>query len=126
MPWWRIRPVVRREFAMKTLLSASSLLAAVSILSVPATAAAGDCDLRTVNSSTVFPIRSQLRGQSGTVLVAVSVDSTGRATATQLVHSSGYRLLDRAATTSIRDRWQFDVTGCERKDLPATRTIAVE
>jgi len=111
---------------MKTPLIALSMLAAVSILSVPAPAAAGNCDLHTTHSSTIFPIRSQLRGQSGTVLVEVSVDRTGRATATQLVQSSGYRLLDRAATTSIRNRWQFDTTGCERKDLPATRRVAVE
>jgi TonB family protein len=111
---------------MKTPLIAMSLLAALSLQSVPVPAAAGDCNLHTLQSSTLFPIRSQLRGQSGTVLVKVSVDRTGRATTTQLVQSSGFRLLDRAATTSIRDRWQFDTSGCERKDLPATRTVAVE
>jgi len=111
---------------MNTSLIALSLLAAVSLQSLPDQASAGDCDLRAVNSSTVFPIRSQLRGQSGTVLVEVSVDSNGRATATQLLRSSGYRLLDRAATTSIRTHWQFDTAGCESKDLPATRTVAIE
>jgi len=111
---------------MNTSLVALSLLAAVSLQSIPNQAYAGDCGLRTLQSSTAFPIRSQLRGQSGTVLVAVSVDRNGRATAAQLVRSSGYRLLDRAATTSIRNRWLFDTAGCERDDLPATRTVAIE
>jgi TonB family protein len=111
---------------MNTSLAALSLLTALSFQSVPNLASAGDCDLRTLHSSTAFPIRSQLRGQSGIVLVQVSVDRDGRATATQLVRSSGYRLLDRAATASIRNLWQFDTTGCDRKDLPATRTVAVE
>jgi TonB family protein len=111
---------------MNTSLVALSLLAAVSFQSMPNQAIAGDCGLRTLHSSTAFPLRSQLRGQSGTVLVVVSVDRNGRATDAQLVRSSGYRLLDRAATTSIRNLWLFDTTGCERDDLPATRTVTVE
>lgn len=111
---------------MNTSLIALSLLAATSLQSLPTQASAGDCDLRAVQSSIAFPMRSQLRGQSGKLLVQVSVDSSGRATATQLLQSSGHRLLDRAATTSIRNHWQFDTTGCGSNDLPATRTVAIE
>ena len=112
---------------MSTRSVALALLAAGSLQTLPIQVSAGEnCGLRTLQSPTAFPIRSQLRGQSGTVLIEVSVDEKGRATGIQLLQSSGHRLLDRAASTSIRNNWHFDVSGCERKDLPATRTVAVE
>ena len=105
---------------------ALALLAAGSLQLVPVQAHAGSCGLLTLQSPTVFPLRSQLRGQSGTVVIEVSVDANGRATGVQLLQSSGHRLLDRAAADSVRKSWQFDTSGCERNDLPATRTVAVE
>ena len=111
---------------MNTSLVVLSLLAAgpLPALSTPARAAE-NCTLQATRSPTEFPIRSQLRGQRGIVLVAVSVDRTGRATATRVIQSSGHRLLDRAATSSIRD-WQFEISGCDREDLPLTRTVSIE
>jgi hypothetical protein len=43
-----------------------------------------------------------------------------------LRQSSGFRLLDRAADKSVRDNWIFDISNCERKDLPVNHRIAVE
>ncbi|HEY8540480.1 MAG TPA: TonB family protein, partial [Steroidobacteraceae bacterium] len=62
----------------------------------------------------------------GAVLLEVKVDESGRVSATQLLRSSGYERLDRMASVSARKRWVFDVTSCERKDLPATDVVAVE
>lgn len=103
------------------LLAASS---AVLFVASPVTQAA--CDPTVIHSPTKFPLQSQLRGQKGTVLVEVTVDAAGRVAATQLVRSSGHKRLDLAASASIRDGWKFDVTSCERKDLPANDLIAVE
>jgi TonB family protein len=75
---------------------------------------------------TSFPERAQLRGQRGIVLLDVVVDSSGRAAQAEVVDSSGYRLLDRSAEQSVLKHWQFDVSSCERKDLPVKRRVAVE
>jgi protein TonB len=113
-------------------MSASSIAltvlatASLSLLSLAQPAAAAGCDPHVVKSHTHFPVRSQLRGQRGTVYLNVSVDENGRATGTRLHRSSGHRLLDRAAAASVRDRWVFDVSSCERKDLPADHLVAVE
>jgi TonB family protein len=106
-----------------------ALLAAVSMsLLLPALASAADptCEPHVVQSPTKFPMRSQLRGQSGIVHLNVTVDENGRATRTALERSSGYRLLDRAATESVRTDWVFDVSNCVRKDLPVSHVVTVE
>lgn len=106
----------------------SALLATVSMsLLLPALASAdATCEPHAVQSPTKFPIRSQLRGQSGIVYLNVTVDENGRATRTALERSSGYRLLDRAASESVRNDWIFDVSKCIRKDLPVSRVVTVE
>lgn len=112
---------------MKAPTLALSFLLLSSTLCLPLAAMAGNsCELRAITAPAKFPIRSQLRGQRGIVLLEVAVDSHGRAIQTRLIQSSGHRLLDRAATASVRDAWIFDISGCERQDLPATRTVAVE
>ena len=102
------------------LLAAS---AAVLFAAPPAQAA---CDPTVIQSPTRFPLQSQLRGQDGVVFLEVTVDETGRVSATQLLRSSGHKRLDRAADASIRDSWKFDVSKCNRKDLPVSDLIAVE
>lgn len=103
------------------------LLAASSAVLFAATPAAhAGCDPTVIQSPTRFPLQSQLRGQDGVVLLEVTVDADGRVSATQLLRSSGHKRLDRAADASIRDGWRFDVTNCERKDLPASDLIEVE
>jgi TonB family protein len=102
------------------LLAASS---ALLLTSSPATFAA--CDPTVLESPTRFPLQSQVRGQEGVVFLDVTVDQSGRVTETELLRSSGYELLDRAASASIRDQWVFDVSSCERKDLPIKDLISV-
>jgi TonB family protein len=86
----------------------------------------GDCSPRIVQDETTFPMRSQLRGQEGTVFMDVLIDEQGRPANVHLVESSGYLLLDSAAQRSVISHWQFDISACERKDLPIRRRIAVE
>jgi TonB family protein len=103
------------------------LLAASSVgLFASGSAVHAACDPTVIQSPTKFPIQSQLRGQKGVVFLEVTVDGSGRVSAAQLLRSSGYKRLDQAATASIREQWVFDVTSCERKDLPANDLIAVE
>jgi TonB family protein len=106
------------------LVTTLSLLAALATL--PTNARADACHPRIIQDDTTFPMRSELRGQKGTVFLEVQVDDQGRASSVNVVDSSGHRLLDRAAEQSALDRWQFDISGCERKDLPVTHRIAVE
>jgi TonB family protein len=84
------------------------------------------CDPTVVASPTRYPLQSQVRGQEGAVLFEVEVDESGRVADARLLRSSGHSRLDRAASQSIRDGWLFNVTGCERKDLPASDLITVE
>ena len=102
------------------------LLAASSAVLFAAPAVKAACDPTVIQSPTRFPLQSQLRGQDGVVFLEVTVDETGRVSATQLLRSSGHKRLDRAADASIRDGWKFDVSKCTRKDLPVSDLIAVE
>jgi len=104
------------------------LLAAISLPLFLPTLATADaaCDPLVLHSPTHFPMRSQLRGQSGIVYLNVTVDENGRATRTVLERSSGHRLLDHAARESVLNDWRFDVSACVRKDLPATHVVSVE
>jgi TonB family protein len=111
---------------MKTALISLTVLAATVSNALPVAATADACTPRIVNGDTTFPMRSQLRGQEGTVFLEVTVDERGRPANVQLVDSSGYRLLDRAAERSVLDHWEFDVSGCARKDLPIKHRVAVE
>ncbi len=101
-------------------------LAASAVVALASTTAHAACDPRVVASPTHFPRTSQLRFQEGVVLLEVKVDASGRVSETQVLRSSGYDLLDRAASFSVRNRWQFDVTSCERGDLPASDRISIE
>jgi len=113
---------------MKTLLvsALTTLAAATALLHAPASVADGACRPRLIEKQTSFPLGAQLRGQEGTVYMNVVISETGRAQSADVQRSSGYSKLDRAATRSAVENWVFDVSACERKDLPVTHLIAVE
>lgn len=113
---------------MKTLfVSGLTILAATTALLTASVASAdASCKPRLIDKQTSFPLTAQLRGQEGTVYMNVVIDENGRAQRADLQRSSGYRKLDRAATRSAVDKWVFDVSACERKDLPVTHVVAVE
>ncbi|HKR37334.1 MAG TPA: TonB family protein [Steroidobacteraceae bacterium] len=104
-----------------TILAAATALLTASVASADAT-----CKPRLIDKATSFPLTAQIRGQEGTVYMNVVIDENGRAQRADLQRSSGYSKLDRAATRSAVDNWVFDVSACERKDLPVTHVVAVE
>jgi TonB family protein len=106
-------------------ISAVALLTLTLSLAVTDRAEAA-CLPELAHDDTSFPERAQMRGQRGIVLLDIVVDSSGRAAQAEVVDSSGYRLLDRSAEESVLKHWQFDVSSCERKDLPVKRRVAVE
>lgn len=101
-----------------------AVLAAASVIPL-STALAASCDMRVLRSETDFPMGSQLRGHHGTVLINVTLNADGRATAAAVERSSGHLLLDLAAQRSVLRKWQFDVSHCEHP-WPATHQVAVE
>jgi len=113
---------------MKTFFvsSLATLAAATALLTAPRASADTACKPHLVQKQTSFPLGSQIRGQEGTVYMNVTIDENGRAKSADLNHSSGYRRLDAAATRSAVENWVFDVSACERKDLPVTHVVAVE
>jgi len=115
------------EITMKTLfVSSLATLAAALALHAPLASADATCKPHLIQKATSFPLSSQLRGQEGTVYMNVTIDENGRAKSADLNRSSGYHRLDNAATRSAVENWVFDVSACERKDLPVTHVVAVE
>lgn len=107
------------------LLGTGLAILATTIVIPTTTAHSASCGMRVVQSDTDFPMRSQLRGQKGTVLINVTLDADGHATGARVQRSSGYLLLDLAATRSVLNKWQFDVSRCAHA-FPATHPVAVE
>lgn len=111
-------------FSPGLLRSGLAILAATT--AIPATTAySASCGMRVVQSETDFPMRAQLRGQKGTVLINVTLDADGHPTGAEVERSSGHLLLDLAATRSVLNKWQFDVTHCAHT-FPATHQVAVD
>jgi TonB family protein len=107
--------------------SAALLLCALSTGPVLGySAAKADCQPQVVDQSAQFPTRAISRGQQGTVLMDVLIEDSGRAAAVEVVDSSGYRLLDQAAKETALTQWEFDVSTCERKDLPVRHRVGIE
>lgn len=104
----------------------SMVLACAALLSQAPAHARYGCDPRILDSAITFPTESERRAQSGTVVLELLIGADGRVTAADLAEASGYRLLDRAAQTAALQQWRFDVSQCERKDLPMKQRIAVE
>lgn len=109
---------------MNTLFTTGLAILAATI-ATPATTSSAGCGMRVVQSDTEFPMRSQLRGQKGTVLINVTLNADGRATAAEVERSSGHLLLDLAARRSVLEKWQFDVSRCDHT-FPAIHQVAVE
>ena len=58
------------------------------------------------NPSPEYPLIARRRGFQGTVVLEVMVDRNGRVGELRVLKSSGYKVLDRAASVSVRD-WIF-------------------
>jgi TonB family protein len=75
---------------------------------------------------TDFPQASQSRGESGDVILKVTIGQDGRAAKTQVAQSSGYRALDKAAADSVVQHWRFDVARCAASQLPTDSFVTVQ
>ena len=58
------------------------------------------------NPSPEYPLIARRRGFQGTVVLEVMVDRNGRVGDLKVFKSSGYKVLDRAASASVRE-WMF-------------------
>lgn len=58
------------------------------------------------NPSPEYPLIARRRGFQGTVVLEVMVDRNGRVGELRVLKSSGYKVLDRAASASVRE-WMF-------------------
>lgn len=66
-----------------------------------------------------YPPAALRRGESGSVVLRVEVDATGRPYGVALVQRSGSRDLDRAATEAVR-RWKFTPAMSNGQAVPGT------
>ena len=64
-----------------------------------------------------YPSRARRHGLQGRVVLLVRVGAGGVVTAIQIDHSSGHRLLDRAALKAVR-RWRFGTHAGPRMRIP--------
>lgn len=110
---------------MNAIFTTGLTILAASFSMTATTASAADCGMRVVQSETDFPLRSQMRGHKGTVFINVTLDAKGHVTNAEVDRSSGHLMLDLAATRSVLNKWQFDVTHCNHA-WPATHQVAVE
>jgi protein TonB len=58
------------------------------------------------NDKPVYPWRSRLQGEQGTVLLSVRISERGHVSDVRVVQSSGSEALDEAARTAVK-RWTF-------------------
>ncbi len=71
-----------------------------------------------------YPRLARQRGWEGTVLLEVEVLSSGNVGMIRVVRSSGYKMLDRAATRAVYE-WQFSIKQTNGSDITATVEIPV-
>jgi TonB family protein len=106
--------------------------AALALSALALSAVAGESRANAVGCATPiaglridFPDRAQERRWHGTVRVAIQLNADGHVTAATLAKSSGHATLDRAARTSARTYWRFDVAKCTPIDLSRKHMVAI-
>jgi protein TonB len=73
-----------------------------------------------------YPAAEKNAGVQGTVLLRVSLDSSGRPTAVAIVRSSGSPGLDQAAAQSVASRWKFHPALKDGVPVPSTVNVPIE
>lgn len=58
------------------------------------------------NPSPLYPASAKRRGEEGTVLLLIDIDTRGEVESLKIVNSSGFRELDEAAKKTV-SRWKF-------------------
>jgi TonB family protein len=72
-----------------------------------------------------YPESARREGKEGRVLLRVLVDEEGRTKAIEISTSSGYDLLDRAATEAIK-KWRFDPARAGGKPIETWVKVPIE
>jgi protein TonB len=72
-----------------------------------------------------YPAAALRRGESGTVLVRVEVDTNGMPAGVALVQRSGSRDLDRAAMEAVRT-WRFQPAQRDGQAIAASLVIPID
>lgn len=65
-----------------------------------------------------YPTRAKLMHISGTVMISVSFDSTGRAVQAEVVSSSGSAMLDEPTRSFILDNWRNEAFAGRTETVP--------
>jgi protein TonB len=74
-------------------------------------------DDRFRNRPPIYPAQAQTLGQNGTVVVVIHVSESGLATGADVVASSGFDTLDRAAVAAVL-KWHFHPAMKEGRSVP--------
>ncbi len=76
------------------------------------------------NPEPTYPSAAKRRHQEGTVVLLVALDANGRADSIDVKQSSGFSILDDAATRAVR-RWKFDPAQSGGRPVPSKVQVPV-
>ncbi len=76
------------------------------------------------NPHPVYPARARQRGWEGNVLLLVDVSARGRVDRVTVLQSSGYELLDQAASQAVY-RWRFHPARQEGRTIPGKVKVPI-
>ncbi len=110
----------------KVFIAASALVCVSPLLAQADTASTSSCKPIQQVVRTDFPQQSQEKGEHGAVGLNVRIGLDGRAADVRVAQSSGYRTLDQAAATSVRNNWRFDISHCTAAELTGYRSVEVQ
>ncbi|MGI9304701.1 MAG: energy transducer TonB [Gammaproteobacteria bacterium] len=74
----------------------------------------------------LYPRRSRHRAEQGTVMVAILVGEDGSVRQAQVTESSGYRLLDGSALSTVKSKWHFKPAVQGGKPVASGVTVPIE
>lgn len=98
-----------------------------AIAAAPMTGAPGGAaqQLKTTNRvEPAYPATSRRLGEEGTVRLRVLVDESGRPSDVNVLNSSGFERLDRAAIDAVK-RWRFEPATDGRNAITAWTQVAI-
>ena len=75
-----------------------------------------------VRTAPVYPLGARKRGETGTVLLRVELDETGRLVASDVARTSGFSRLDEAAVAAVKS-WRCQPA---MRDGHALRVVSME
>lgn len=76
------------------------------------------------NVAPEYPLNSRMRGEQGRVTLRVQVGADGQVAEVEIVATSGFATLDRAAQRAVRG-WRFEPAMQDGRPVPATVSVPV-